>query len=329
MYGLVGVIVSLALVVAMAGLPAAAQPASEWEVLVGRETDEHAVQANVYFPTVITVGTGDTITWTLGGLHSHTVTFLSGQPPPINPVIFPDGRSVQNPLLTFAQGGSTYDGSRFTTSGILVACVTTYTLTLTTPGVYPYVCLLHRGMDGTVIVLPATSRPPRSRTEYRTLGEQEWVVVRARGEALTQSAPTVAEPAPGGGTNYYISAGFGSSGASILRFLPEELTIKVADTVTWVQSDPQEIHTVTFPEGDPPAALTVTEAPPLGPPIIVYDPLAVQPQGGPVHRGGGYYNSGIMQPFARYTLTFLQPGVYAYVCIPHAHLGHAGTIVVQ
>jgi plastocyanin len=321
---------AVALVLAL-GLPSSAssQSGMDWQVLVGRETDDHAIQAQAYFPIVITVVAGDAITWTLGGLNSHTVTFLSGQPPPVNPVVTPDGRSLPSPLMMFAQGGTSYDGTRFANSGILGTRANSYSLTFTTPGVYPYRCLIHRGMDGTVVVVPSSSRPPKSPAEYRTLGEQEWAVVRTRGEGLAQSAPTVEEAAPGGGTSYYISAGFGGNEASIIRFLPQELSIRVGDTVTWVQSDPQEIHTVTFPDADTPTSLFLTETPPLGPPVIFYDPAATQPQGGPVHRGQGYYNSGVMQPFARYTLTFLQPGTYAYICIPHANLGQVGTIVVQ
>jgi len=324
----VGVAVALAL--ATGGRPAVAnQSGNDWQALAGRETDDHAIQAQAFFPTVITIVAGDTLTWTLGGLNSHTVSFLAGQPPPASPIITPDGRSLPNPLVVYVQGGSTYDGSRFANSGVLSTRANSYSLTFTSPGIYPYLCLLHRGMEGTVVVLPARSRPPKSVAEYRTLGEQEWAALRARGEGLAQSAPTVEESAPGGATNYFISAGFGGNEASVIRFLPEELSVRVGDTVTWVQSDPQEIHTVTFRDADSPTSLFVTDTPPLGPPVTFYDPAATQPQGGPVHRGEGYYNSGVLQPFARYTLTFLQPGTYSYICIPHLSLGHVGRIIVQ
>jgi len=303
--------------------------AGSWEVLVGRETDDHSIQAQAYFPTVITIVAGDTVTWKLGGLYSHTVTFLVGQPRPPTTIITPDGRTVLNPLVEFAQGGAVFDGSRYANSGILGTRATTYSLTFSNPGVYPYSSLVQRGMEGTVIVLPSGRRPPKSQAEYRTLGEQEWAVLRARGEGLAQSAPTVAEPAQAGATDYYISSGFGGNEVSVMRFLPSELTVRVGDTVTWLQADPQEVHTVTFPDSDSPTTLTYTETPPLGPAVTVFDPAATQPQGGPVHRGQGYYNSGVMQPFGRYTLTFLQPGVYPYVCLVHGNLGHAGTIVVQ
>jgi plastocyanin len=323
-------LVALSLVAASGALPGRAQEnGPQWQVLAGRETEDHAIQAQTYFPIVLTVVAGDTVRWTLGTQASHTVTFLSRQPGPVNPLILPDGRSVLNPLVEYAQGGGTHDGTRYANSGVLSGRVGTYDLTFSAPGVYPYVCLLHRGMEGTVVVLPSGRRPPKTASEYRALADQEWAVLRTRGEGLAQSAPTVTEPAPAGATNYFISSGFGANDVSVLRFLPQELTVRIGDTVTWVQSDPQEVHTVTFPDPDAPLALTVTDTSPFGPPVTMYDPQAVQPQGGPVHRGEGYYNSGIMQPYARYTLTFLQPGTYGYVCIPHAHLGHVGTIVVQ
>jgi plastocyanin len=327
---LTSALVAAALVAAWGGVPARGQDSgNRWEVLAGRETDDHAIQGQAFFPMVITIVAGDTVRWTLGGQYSHTVTFLSRQAGPINPLVTPDGRSIINPLLEYAQGGTTYDGSRYANSGILGPRANSYDLTFSTPGVYPYVCLLHRGMDATVVVLPSGSQPPKTTAGYRAQGEREWTVVRERGEALAQSAPTVTEPLPGDAVNYYISSGFGANEASVMRFLPQELVIHVGDTVTWVQSDPQEMHTVTFADADAPPALTSVETPPLGPPVTVLDPQATQPQGGPVHRGVGYYNSGIMQPFARYTLTFLQPGTYSYVCIPHASLGQIGTIVVQ
>ncbi|HEY7062307.1 MAG TPA: plastocyanin/azurin family copper-binding protein [Chloroflexota bacterium] len=327
---LTSAVVAMALVAAWAALPARAQDSgARWDVLVGRETDDHAIQGQAFFPMVITVVAGDTIRWTLGGQYSHTVTFLSRQAGPVNPILTPDGRSIVNPLVEYAQGGTTYDGTRYANSGILSARADNYDLTFSTPGVYPYLCLIHRGMDGTVVVLPSGTQPPKTAAEYRGLGEREWAVVRERGEGLAQSAPTVTEPVPGDAVNYYISSGFGGNEASVLRFLPEELTVHVGDTVTWVQSDPQEVHTVTFPDADSPTSLTTVDTPPFGPPVTVLDPQATQLQGGPVHRGVGYYNSGVMQPFARYTLTFLQPGTYSYICIRHANLGQIGTIVVQ
>ncbi len=323
-------LVALALILASSALPVGAQDSGAlWSVVVGRENDDHAIQAQTFFPIVITTVAGDTVRWTLGTQSSHTVSFLSRQPGPINPLVTPDGRSVLNPLVEYAQGGITYDGNRFASSGMLGPRAPSYELTFGIAGVYPYVCLLHRGMEGTIVVLPAGSRPPKTMADYRALADQEWAVVRARGEGLAESAPMVAESAPGGATNLFISSGFGASQASVLRFLPQEVTIRVGDTVTWVQSDPQEIHTVTFPEADSPSSLTITETSAFGPSVTVYDPQATQPQGGPVHRGVGYYNSGIMQPFARYTLTFLQPGVYSYLCIPHAHLGQVGAVVVR
>jgi plastocyanin len=323
------VLAALVLVVVPGALPAAATAPASWEVRVGGASDDQALQAHAYFPTVLTIVAGDSVAWALGTRAPHTVTFLSGQARPPTTVLAPDGRTVINPLVAYAQGGASYDGTRYANSGLLGPRASHYSLTFTAPGVFPYLCLLHRGMEGTVVVLPAGRAPPRAPEAYRAQAAREWEVLRARAETLAASAPLVAEPAPGGATDYFLSAGVGGNQASVYRFLPGELTVRVGDTVTWVQSDPQEIHTVTFGWSNGPPSLTVTEPVPFGPPRLVLDPQATLPQGGPVHRGDVYYNSGSLQPFARYTLTFLQPGVYPYVCLVHAGLGHGGTIVVQ
>src|ERR1044071_3394296 len=113
-------IVAAALVAAWGALPARGQESgARWDVLVGRETEDHAIQGQAFFPMVITVVAGDTVRWTLGGQYSHTVTFLSRQAGPINPVLTPDGRSIINPLVEYTQGGTTYDGTRYMNSGIL------------------------------------------------------------------------------------------------------------------------------------------------------------------------------------------------------------------
>src|SRR5689334_25217375 len=89
---------ALMLALALVAAPAGAQTA-EWEVLIGRETDDHSLQAQAYFPTVITIVAGDSVNWRLGGLYSHTVTFLAGQPRPPITLPTPDGRSLLNPVV--------------------------------------------------------------------------------------------------------------------------------------------------------------------------------------------------------------------------------------
>lgn len=91
----------------------------------------------------ITIPVGTTLTWTNESNNvPHTVTFpILGQQP--------SGPPDQPPA-----GGSTYDGTVFTNSGVMIP-TTTYSLTFTKAGTYTYYCLFHdgpTGMIGTVTV---------------------------------------------------------------------------------------------------------------------------------------------------------------------------------
>jgi plastocyanin len=75
------------------GLMAAARPASAivispvsaqstssgprtWHVLIGGQSQDQAIQAEGYYPRVITIDAGDTVVWTLNTGEIHSVTFM-------------------------------------------------------------------------------------------------------------------------------------------------------------------------------------------------------------------------------------------------------------
>lgn len=93
----------------------------------------------------VTVPAGSTVTWTNQSNNApHTVTFpVAGQPLPVLP-----GDPFTPPM-----GGSTYDGTQVTNSGVLGAGQS-YSLTFTKAGTYVYYCLFHdgEGMAGTIVV---------------------------------------------------------------------------------------------------------------------------------------------------------------------------------
>ncbi len=63
------------------------------------------------------------------GGDAHTITFLGGRPLP----------SPEDPTDVVPAGGSSYDGTQFTNSGIKFGGQT-YTLKFPKAGVYPYYC---------------------------------------------------------------------------------------------------------------------------------------------------------------------------------------------
>lgn len=91
---------------------------------------------------VTLIHVGDSVTWTnRDPMMPHTVTFPGS-----------DGQFTD---IFTPVGGSTYDGSSFTSAGILMGGQT-YTLKFTKTGRFNYECLLHDeiGMKATIVVVP-------------------------------------------------------------------------------------------------------------------------------------------------------------------------------
>jgi plastocyanin len=132
--------------------------------LAALQDKSNATTNDAFYPVQVTVHTGDAVEW-IGGFH--TVSF--GPPAMIHqleqslfaPVPQKSGPPILalNPKVAFPSGGARYDGTGYANSGILALQVPpgskappTYRLTFTKPGTYKYYCLLHPGMDGTIVV---------------------------------------------------------------------------------------------------------------------------------------------------------------------------------
>ena len=83
-----------------------------WHVLVGGQSDDQAVQAEGYYPHVITIDAGDTVVWTLNTVELHGVSFTgtcadaSCIPPDCLNIIFdlsPCGPSSYDGVAALAQ----------------------------------------------------------------------------------------------------------------------------------------------------------------------------------------------------------------------------------
>jgi plastocyanin len=129
--------------------------------------------ADTFFPGKLTIHAGDTVQWQGGG---HTVTFgTSGQVATLRShfVLRTKGKNGRyqyavNPLVAFpsSQNGCgsstpcTYTRG-FLNSGIIGGLGGgggnggSFAVTFSKPGVYKYSCLVHKGMDGQITVLPA------------------------------------------------------------------------------------------------------------------------------------------------------------------------------
>jgi plastocyanin len=94
-----------------------------------------------------------------------------------------------------------------------------------------------------------------------------------------------------------------------LRFDPPDATIRVGQTVTWV-NDGQIQHTSTNDQAKNPAA-------------------AVNPEYAQLPAGAAPWDSGLLDPGKTFSYTFTVPGAYHYFCVPHALSGMRGVITVQ
>jgi plastocyanin len=312
-----------------------AQPApATWRVSIGGETPDHAVQAQDFFPRAITIHAGDTITWTKTTLLPHTVHFLSGAPYPEDVIPQKDGRLLFNPEVAFPHGGKSYDGTGIAASGFLPEQMgLQYSLTFTKPGSYTYVCAIHQGMSGTVVVLPKGAKLPSTQARYDAAAAKTLADELAQGRAaLAKLRATVTTGASGTVSRLTLS-GVPSAHISFMRFGPATITVKVGDTVQWDMKDVFEIHSVTFPGAAQMPAFITPEPQPQGPPEIFFNPKVTRPAAGP--HTGGYYNSGILLPPPApmgphtYSLKFTKAGTYTYWCAVHVPEGMRGTVIVQ
>ncbi len=316
------------------GVPGPSSGRTTWRVTAGGYAEGQALQTQKFLPTAITIDEGDSVTWTLGG-NAHTIFFPANEKPP--ELLVPGkakGETDFNPRIFFASGRS-YNGAGPFSAGVLEPGFgTSSTVTFTKAGTYTYFCMFHPGMAGQVIVQPAGRPYPKTQAQYNQAGAQEaresFAAARAQRDATTRA---VATKNTNGKTTYTLSLiGSGPQKFTVLRFVPQALTVKAGDTVTWKMDDPTEIHTVTFPSGRKTPPFEIFR-PQKQPTAVVANPLALVPTGGTAYDGRSYYNSGIMeiitpQGVRSYSLTFTTPGRYQYTCIVHDPVGMRGTIIV-
>lgn len=324
-------VVLLGLLALRAGPPVeVAHAAQSWEVQVSSTAPVPGgiVMTQGFFPSPLVINVGDAVTWTWASEVPHTVTFNSGKaglplilPGPgageltLGPAFAPTGPAGQ---------GATYDGSIQVSSGAPASPDQgTYRLTFTQPGIFGYVCLIHPGMRGEIIALPAGASLPETPSQAAARGKATVSALTSAMEADAQQVRS-ARAGPAHSVNVGIANGYG---VSLLGFAPRELTVTRGDIVLWTLADPFELHTVTLTSGAQPPELLDVRAQPQGAPMLVVLANVAGPAGGATYTGQGYINSGILTPGNAFGLVFdAPPGTYEYLCLIHPEM--RGTITV-
>jgi plastocyanin len=274
-----------------------------WHVAVGEETRNDAIQGMAFLPGTVWIDQGDTILWTAMAGEIHTVTFLAtGQSlsQPFNPT---------DPMQLLPQGGSHYDGVSYYNSGVMTDETTsgypahaTYQLTFDATGNFTYYCLVHGSMmKGLVHVRAAGTNYPFTQEQYNHQGAAQKVAVLRDGRRLWAETQENA-------TRHLVFVGADDGTAMVMRFINDNVTIRIGSRVTFKNIGMAAPHTVTFgPE----------------------KPNISAPYGDPRHFRGQQLNSGILLPGSSFTVTFTRAGTYHYLCALHDYLGMSGTVTVR
>lgn len=147
----------------MAGaMPAAAAATATgpqtFTVYAGAQTIGGVVQGFGFYPAVVTIAAGDTVTWVQNASEPHSIVFLNG-------AHLAAGRQPAQ----VTKSGAIMTGSGVYNSGLL-APGHTFSLNFSAPGLYLYQCGIHLDMEGVVVVLPADTPLPRTPAQVMSQG---------------------------------------------------------------------------------------------------------------------------------------------------------------
>jgi plastocyanin len=330
-----------------------------WHVLVGAQADHRAIQTMGYYPKHIWIDQGDSVVWRANAAEIHTVTFLAhGSPCPDGALCtLPRGFSPADPLQATPQGGGVFDGHSYYNSGLLTSAhgdtgplppfvhvVRSYRLTFPTdlaPGTYWYLCLVHGRMQlGSVTVQTAGSPYPYSQVQYDRRARQGIARDVADGHRLWARARHRAHRLNRGRGPAVVLNGVMDARAMIMRYIPEDVTVRRGGRVRFLATSMAEPHTITFGNDE-----TGCGRPPCNPeqPWNVThsaDGNLVATYPG---RQGGFtgsptqLNSGLMlgaPPMMTHlpqqlTVRFTRVHRYPYLCALHDYMGMVGVVRVR
>ena len=300
---------------------------------------------------VITIHAGDRVRWKING--RHTVSFLNGHRRP--GLLSADGKQrvtgandaagapfwfngkptlLYNPAVLSAKGGTSFKRGRLLSSGLKLDSTKarSFTVRFRRIGSFSYVCLVHPGMKGTVVVKRDHARIPR-RSEDKAATTKE-LKKAAQGAIVKEGAVVV--PAQAGGTTL-IQAGNDGAGFSVFKYFPHQASVPVNTAIT-VRVSPRsdQNHTFTFGPADVIKGLQsglVTKRSArrfeLAPQAMWASDQPLPPFAPTLH-GNGFLNTGILDTGAlgdsplslssNASLTFTTPGTYTLYCLLHSQM---------
>jgi plastocyanin len=296
-------------------------------VMVGQSTDTGA-DILAFAPQTIKVHRGDTITWKFAPVHN--VHFVDKPVDQIIPTKI-DGKDafVLNPVIIVpnVQNGDSVKAG--TNTGLLgdPSGPTEFTGVIDlAPGTYTYLCDIHHGMIGQIIVTEDTADVP-SPADVEKQGKQEFADTSDGVLAAYVKAAESQQFQPKGDT-LDVAAGFTAGTASVERFFPPVAIITAGQSIKWTVPAGLEPHSVTFnlpADGAiPPSLVPVTDS--KNNTFLAPGPALIPSGKSGDEFTGQDVSSGLLNPTQTFELKFPKAGVYKYYC--GIHPGHVGTVVV-
>ncbi|MGE0226947.1 MAG: plastocyanin/azurin family copper-binding protein [Dehalococcoidia bacterium] len=309
-----------------AARPAAAEDGPT--IAVGSGETGYAV--NLFGAPEITVVKGTTVTFEAGWLEPHTVTFPGTQ-------AIPSPEDPNAAVPTHPGQVVEYDGTQFVNSGFIASGGTfgenkSFQITFAKQGSFPYVCIIHPGMEGTVNVIGGGSVTSQGAIDAASTTRFASALTALKAEAKKLAEKQVTKVANADGTTTWRVNTVGGivPPSDVQQFFPPAMNLQEGDTVVWESSVPTP-HTVTF-LGGADLGKIIAE----GPPDILANPKILLPTQAPAagYDGNGYINSGVLgitgfPAGTSYSVKFSKAGSYSYFCILHVEQGMGGVVNVS
>lgn len=302
---------------------------------------------NQFFPAKIKVRRGDSVSFAFNGFHDIYFPGRGGTAEPLavadpdspisgvddaagNPFWFNgQPRLIVNPAIAGPSGDGVVDGGKQADGSGLPAGgdgpPPPWKAKFTKTGSFTYFCSVHPGMKGKVKVKRGKRVPSTRADEARAARQLAKAVKRLKKDAKYAG--------PGGAA---VAAGNDTKGTALLRFFPDELTVKAGTPVKFSMTGRSgEVHNIgVAPEAYVEEQSQALIAPDFSstPPKLVLNPVIFLPSDPPsafpshstTLHGNGFINTGALDRIGaspqpdQGTITFSEPGTYQFWCFIHA-----------